>query len=127
MFASLNSNLKKINKMKTIKFFLTAIALFFSVNSVSAHGDNPHLHINPRWKECSFQIDPSLTQSEWHQFAAEAGLVTYFRPLVDAKPMGRKRFEVSILQWNTKIDEGDGAWNNTFVHPDSTHWLIGGE
>lgn len=86
-----------------------------------------HLHVNPRWKECSFQIDPSLTQDAWHQFTKEAGMVTYFRSLTDAKPMGPRHFEVSILQWNTRIDETDEAWNNTFVHPDSTHYLIGGD
>ena len=41
--------------------------------------------------------------------------------------MGRGKFELSVLQWNTRIDETSDAWNNTFVHPDSAHWLIGGE
>ena len=88
--------------------------------------DHVHLHVNPRWKECSFQLDPSLTQDEWHQFTREAGLVAYFRPLTDAKPMGAWHFEISLLQWATSIDDEDGAWNNTFVHPDSTHWLTEG-
>jgi hypothetical protein len=86
----------------------------------------PKLHINPRWHECSFQLDASLTQSAWHQFTQEAGLVTYFRPLSDAKPMGRGKLEFSILQWKTAIDASDAAWNDTFVHPDSTHWLFEG-
>ena len=85
-----------------------------------------HLHVNSRWHECSFQIDPSLTQSAWHQFTQEAGLVTFFRPLSDARPIGRGKFEVSILQWKTGIDDSDAAWNDTFVHPDSTHWLFEG-
>jgi len=112
--------------MKNFRFLLVAIAIYFTSNNVMAH-DHPHLHVSDRWKECSVQIDPSLTQEAWHQFAGEAGLVTYFRPLIDAKPMGIRRFEFSILQWNTKIDEGDEAWNNTFVHPNEEHWLIGGE
>ncbi|MDB4908042.1 MAG: hypothetical protein JWO05_2826 [Gemmatimonadetes bacterium] len=89
--------------------------------------DHPHLHINPRWKECSFQLDASLTQSEWRQFTREGGLVAYFRPLISAKPMGRGKFELSVLQYDTGIDDHDGAWNNTFVHPDSAHWLFEGE
>src|SRR6478736_3046114 len=110
--------------MKNIRIILTAIITYFTVNFASAHGDMPNLHINNRWKECSIQLDPSLTQDEWHRFTREGGLATYFRPLVDARPMGIGRFEFSILQWNSKIDETAGAWNNTFVHPYSDHWLI---
>ena len=84
------------------------------------------LHVNPRWRECSFQLDSSLTQSAWRQFTGEAGVVTYFRPLVDAAPMGRGAFEISVVQWKTGIDDHDDAWNDTFVHPDSTHWLFEG-
>ncbi len=88
---------------------------------------HPTLHINPRWKECSFQLDPSLTQNAWRQFTREAGLVAYFRPLSDAQPMGKGRFELSLLQWKTGIDDHDAAWNDVFVHPDSTHWLLEGD
>lgn len=90
------------------------------------HGHDPKLHVDTRWKECSFHLHSSLTQEAWHQFAAEAGLVVYFRPLTDARPMGAGRWEVSALQWGTAIDDADPAWNDTFVHPDSTHWLFDG-
>jgi hypothetical protein len=89
-------------------------------------GSGPKLHVNTRWKECSIQLDPSLTQAAWRQFTQEAGLVAYFRPLSDAKPLGRGKFEVSMLQWETRIDDHDAAWNDTFVHPDSAHWLFEG-
>jgi hypothetical protein len=89
-------------------------------------GKHVHLHVNSRWSECSFQLDPALTQKAWRQFTREAGLVSYFRPLVDAKPMGRGNFEISLLQWATDIDDTDDAWNDTFVHPDSTHYLFEG-
>ena len=85
-----------------------------------------HLHINDRWHECSFQLDASLTKTAWRQFTHEAGLVTFFRPLSDARPMGRGNYEVSLLQWETGIRATDAAWNDTFVHPDSTHWLFEG-
>jgi len=88
---------------------------------------NVRLHVNPRWKECSFQLDPSLTQPAWHQFAQEAGIVTYFRALSDAAPMGKGQFELSAMQWQTGIHDSDAAWNDTFVHPDSTHWLFEGD
>ena len=114
--------------MKNVRLILAAFAAYGTLNSASAHGpDQPNLHINTRWRECSFQIDPSLTQEAWHQFTKEAGMVIYYRPLTDAKPLGVGRFELSALQWNTRIDEGDDAWNNTFVHADSEHWLIGGD
>jgi len=89
--------------------------------------DGPTLHVNPRWKECSFQLNSALTQDAWPQFAREAGLVAYFRPLSDAKPMGKGRFELSLVQWETGIDDHDAAWNDTFVHPDSAHWLFEGD
>lgn len=90
------------------------------------HGHGVTLHVNPRWRECSFQLDAALTQNAWRQFAREAGLVAYFRPLQDAKPMGAGTWEVSALQWATAIDDTDAAWNDTFVHPDSAHYLFEG-
>jgi hypothetical protein len=91
------------------------------------HGEgHPGLHVNHKWSECSFQIDPALTQAAWRQFTHEAGLVVYFRPLLDARPMGRGNVEVSLLQWATGIDASDAAWNDTFVHPHDTHWLFEG-
>ena len=86
----------------------------------------PALHVNPRWKECSFQLDAALTQAAWRQFTGEAAVVTYFRPLTSAKPMGAGKFDVSLLQWSTAIDDSDAAWNDTFVHPDSAHELLEG-
>jgi len=104
----------------------TAIALAAGIFPTSSEAQRPKLHVNPRWKECSFQIDPSLTQAAWHQFTEEAGLVVYFRPLADARPMGRGHVELSALKWKTGINDADAAWNDTFVHPDSAHWLFEG-
>ena len=115
--------------MKHTSFTTAALALAASVltaTPAAAHHDHPHLHTSSRWRECSFQLAPSLTQSAWRQFTQEAGLVVYFRPLSDARPMGRGKFEISVLQWKTGIDDSDPAWNDTFVHPDSAHWLFEG-
>lgn len=109
-----------------------AIALAPSTGGAQVHqhspgnGAGPILHVNSRWKECSIQLDAALTQAAWRQFTEEAGLVAYFRPLIDARPMGKGNFELSLLQWETRIDDHDAAWNDTFVHPDSTHWLFEG-
>ena len=85
------------------------------------------LHTNSRWDECAFVIDPRLTQASWRQFVGEAGLVTYFRPMASARPLGRGGFEVALLQWGTRIDASDDAWNDTFSHPDPEHWLFEGD
>ena len=116
--------------MKRKNLIVAAVALASGFFQTSASGQTigqPRLHVNPRWRECSFQLNSSLTQSAWRQFTQEAGLVSYFRSLTDARPMGRGNFEVSVVQWKTGIDDTDAAWNDTFVHPDSAHWLFEGD
>jgi hypothetical protein len=105
------------------RLYLAATATLFATSAATAQ----KLHVNPRWKECSFQLDSSLKQSAWHQFTQEAGVAIYFRSLDDARPLGKGKFEVSALQWQSSIDDSKSAWNDTFVHPDSTHWLTEGK
>lgn len=105
---------------------VAAILAAAPVSAAAQHHKNIQLHVNPRWDECSFQLDPSLSQSAWRRFTAEAGLVAYFRPLTDARPMGKGHFEVSALQYTTPVDDASSAWNDTFVHPNDTHWLYEG-
>ena len=106
---------------------IVSIITCFPLSSrANGGGKNVKLHVDPRWKECSFKLDASLTQNAWREFTREAGLVAYFRPLKDAKPMGVGNYELSFLRWNTSFDDTRDAWNNTFVHPDSTHWLKDG-
>ena len=85
------------------------------------------LHTNNRWEECAIVVDASLTPAAWRQFVSEVGIVAYFRPLASAKPMGRNNFEVALLRSGVRIDDADAAWNDTFSHPDSTHWLFEGD
>lgn len=85
------------------------------------------LHTNHEWDECAIVLDPALTQGAFHQFVSELALVTYFRPLVSARPLGRGKVEFAVLNQGTRIDDGDAAWNDTFSHPDSTHWLFEGD
>ena len=121
-------------KRRTLTTAAMALAIAINNTPVAAQanqhgpsdGQRPTLHVSTRWKECSIQLDRSLTQSAWRQFAQEAGLVAYFRPLADAQPMGKGKFEISLLQYETRIDDHDAAWNDTFVHPDSVHWLFEG-
>lgn len=109
---------------------VAAVSLFTPAAGFAQGGHDGHdvvLHVNSRWDECSFQLDPALTRQAWRQFTKEAGLVVYFRPLADARPLGARNFELSILQATTGIDDTDAAWNDTFVHPDETHWLFEGD
>jgi hypothetical protein len=85
------------------------------------------LHVNDRWDNCAIVIAPSLTQEAWHEFIQEVGVVIYFRPLTNAKPLGRGRVEVAAVNWSTRVDDAKPAWNDTFSHPDSTHWLYDGD
>ena len=100
------------------------LSLFLLLLTIPLYGQD--LHVNDKWDECSFVLDESLTQEAWNQFTSEAGLVTYFRPLNSAKPLGKKNYEISLLNWGTTIDDADDAWNDTFSHPDSTHTLFDG-
>jgi hypothetical protein len=116
--------MKKLKELLTLLSLCTVVAANAQPNQGA--DKDVELHINPRWKECSFQLDASLTQSAWKEFTKEAGPVIYFRSLTDAKPMGSGNFEISVLQWNTAFDDTKPAWNDTFVHPDATHWLKDG-
>lgn len=116
--------------MKPLNFGLgaavAALAMWPSPALSQSHHHHLHLHVSDRWEDCAFQLDPGLTREAWRQFTKEAGLVTYFRPLRDAAPMGAGNFELSVVQSVIGIDDHDAAWNDTFVHPDSTHWLYEG-
>lgn len=107
---------------------LSMLVLVLATGAPAALAQTPNvtLHVNPKWRSCAIQLDPALTQDAWRRFTEEAAVLTYFRPLTDARPIGRGNFEVSIAQWQTKVDETSSAWNDTFVHPDSTHWLTEG-
>jgi hypothetical protein len=109
-----------------ITIVAAASAVVLLPSSGLAQRKDVRLHVDPRWDECAFVLDPALTQKAWHQFAAEAGVVTYFRPLADARPLGTGHFDVSLLRWEIGIDDTDAAWNDTFVHPDPEHWLFDG-
>ena len=116
-------------KNRIITTIAGALVLASLQSTAFAHGGgkNVKLHVNPKWKECSFQLDPALTQEAWREFTKEAGLVTYFRPLTGAKPIGVGSYEFSVLKWETALDDTKDAWNDTFAHPDSTHWLKEGD
>ncbi|NUO81356.1 hypothetical protein HUU05_14860 [candidate division KSB1 bacterium] len=81
------------------------------------------LHVNHDLKSCSIELDPSLTQGQFHKFTREAAQVFTFKLMSPAEPLGAKKFQVGIDYSITKINDADPAWNNTFSHPHETHYL----
>jgi hypothetical protein len=114
---------RRLLRAAPVALVLVAIPI---AGSAQHRGKDVTLHVNTRWEDCAFQLDPALTQDAWRQFTEEAALVAYLRPLTDARPLGAGRVEFSILQWATAIDDTDSAWNDTFVHPSEDHWLMEG-
>jgi hypothetical protein len=103
-----------------------AAAVLLALVALAPRASAQRLHTNDRWRECAIVLDPSLTQGAWRQFIDELGIVTYFRPLASAAPLGRGHFEAGLLNWGTRIDDADAAWNDTFSHPDDSHELVEG-
>ncbi len=81
------------------------------------------LHVNHGFRSCSIELDPSLTQSQFHKFTREAAQVFTFKLMSPAEPLGAKKFQVGIDYAITRINDADPAWNNTFSHPHETHYL----
>jgi hypothetical protein len=81
------------------------------------------LHVNHDIKSCSIELDPSLTQSQFHKFTREAAQVFTFKLMSPAEPLGAKKFQVGLDYSTTSINDADPAWNNTFSHPHGEHYL----
>ena len=104
---------------------LPAVAVLTALATLPASGQD--LHENDRWEECSIVLDPSLDQGTWHEWVSELPTVVGFRPLASARPMGRGNVEFAVMNWGSRIDDEKDAWNDTFSHPDSTHYLTDGD
>lgn len=81
------------------------------------------LHVNHGFRSCSIELDPSLTQSQFHKFTREAAQVFSFKLMSPAEPLGARKFQVGLDYSSTSINDADPAWNNTFSHPHETHYL----
>ncbi len=110
-------------KSRLLNGIVIALALFLFVSTSYAHDID--LHVSDKWDECAMQLDPSLTQGAWHQFTREAGIMAVYNPITSAKPLGKWNFDIGLTQSLYFIDDTDSAWNDTFVHPTSGHWLFG--
>lgn len=111
---------------------LSLLALLAPVGRAQAHGDGhahaldgspPQLHVGNDYQSCYFDLHPDLSLSEFRQFAREGGMVVRFQQLAPAATLGAGRLQISAGYTATPINDSDGAWNDTFSHPDAEHWL----
>ncbi|MEE8437385.1 MAG: hypothetical protein V3S22_03505 [Candidatus Neomarinimicrobiota bacterium] len=100
------------------------LTLYLPLSSSYAQGDRPIQHLTDDWENCSMILDPSLTQDAWHRFTQEAGNIFYFHSLTSPKALGAGKFNIAVVTGFTRIDDNSSAWNDTFVHIDSAHYLV---
>lgn len=109
-----------------------AIAILLLTHTVAAqtekHGEGDPdvtLNINQGVTMCDFDISPNLSQAEWSRAVKEVGNALYLEPLASAHPLGKFNWALQLENNSFHVDQESGAWNNTFHHPDSTHYLTG--
>ncbi|MFQ5650445.1 MAG: hypothetical protein ACE5IY_10935 [bacterium] len=95
--------------------------LIFSLLITASYAQD--LHVNPAVNNCSIELDPSLTQSQFRKFIKQGSLIGSLKLLSPAEPLGSRRFEIGIEYSRSPIDDKDPAWNNTFTHPHENHYL----
>lgn len=107
--------------MKTKTFLGIVNALVFSLLTTASQAQE--LHVNHGIRDCSIELDPSLTQSQFRKFTREAAQFLTFKLMSPAEPLGAKNFQIGMDYSITRIDDAEPAWNNTFSHPDEEHYL----
>lgn len=81
------------------------------------------LHVHPGIGDCSIELDPALTQAQFHKFSREVTQFFAFKLMSAAEPLGARRVQFGLDYAITRIDDADPAWNNTFSHPHAEHYL----
>jgi hypothetical protein len=104
--------------MKIKLLFYISLLLCADFLLAQNNGKDVYWHIDRNVKSCSMVIDPSLTQSQWKTFVKQVGAITSYKSLGGAQPLGTMQFIIGIEYGRTPVDQHDGAWINTFTHPD---------
>lgn len=87
-----------------------------------AEGD-PVLHVDPTTEDCEVRFAPELTQASYHRFVREFGSSSAFKQMGAPQVLRKKGVSFGIEYMAFSVDEASDAWNDTFTHPDSSHWL----
>lgn len=106
-------------KLKTLFGITAAFAVCCSLSVAHAQ----ELHVHHGIGDCSIELDPSLTQSQFQKFTREATQIFVVKLMSPAEPLGAKRLQLGLDYSVTRIDDADPAWNNTFSHPHADHYL----
>lgn len=120
-----------LHTFSCFRLFIPVLLLFCATpvfSQTEKHGEsepNVVLNVKPGITMCDFDISPSLTQDEWSRAVKEVGNAVYLEPLSSAHPLGRFNWALQLENNSFHVDQESGAWNNTFHHPDSTHYLTG--
>lgn len=113
--------------MKTTTTMMVILMALAGESGALAHdGDDPRgvgLHVGNAHDSCYFDLHPELTARQFRQFAAEGGQLLRFRQTAAADTLGAGTFDVSVGYAYFFLDDAKGAWNNTFSHPQSDHYL----
>ena len=100
----------------------TLIALL-SLLPAAALAQKPTLHVDPSLKDCSVIFAPELTQSAFQRFAREFGSISAFKQMSPPTTLGKGGVALGLDLIRFTVDEASDAWNDTFAHPDSAHYL----
>ena len=94
-----------------------------SLVPAAALAQKPILHVDPSLKDCSVIFASELTQSAFQRFVREFGSVSAFKQMSSPTTLGKGGVALGLDQIFFTVDEASDAWNDTFAHPDSTHYL----
>lgn len=125
-FAQIGATNLSLGIVKTLLLLLFVFAITTHATAQHAHNDdhpNVALHVNSELGQCDFDISSDLTQAEWKRASREIGNTLYLDPLSSSAPLGRFNWSLQLESNSFTIDQESGAWNNTFHHPDSAHYL----
>lgn len=99
-----------------------SVILVLSLPAV-AYADDPVLHVDSSVDDCEVRFAPELTQAAYHRFTREFGSVSAYKQMGAPGVLDGKGLSFGIEYMAFQVDEAAPAWNDTFVHPDATHWL----
>ena len=109
--------------MRTILLPVAILGLPVAVNAEPPAEGDPVLHVDPTTEDCEVRFAPGLTQASYHRFVREFGSASAFKQMGAPHVLGTKGASFGVEYMAFSVDEASDAWNDTFTHPDSTHWL----